>query len=299
MWLIGLPAWGDRYLDALLRYTIPSILACDRPQTPLRIIVHTDQPEPVSQALRGIDHVIRPVLYVDGKISYSSMSAAHQEVMGMAAPGDFVTLMCADVIFSKECFVAAERRFAEGYKAVACTGTRTVGPLFGNPPPLGMSAAELLHWAVVHFHPIMTQCTWPHGRTQVPSQLYFETDDGVVARVFTPCLFAVVNDRNLHFTGTIDRDLLECFERSEIHVVTTRDELAVVEVSPMHKSFGFTKDPMTPQTIARWSHEVGLRPLNYWFFDHCIEMTGTSDGRDRVFADEVLREVACRHSPNM
>jgi hypothetical protein len=291
MWLVGLPAWGERYIETLTSLTIPSLLACEKPDMPIHVIAHTDQPDIVHTALEGISHEVKPVLYVDGKISYSSMSAAHEDVMHTSRPGDYVTMMCADVIFSKECFVAAEKRFKEGYRAVACTGMRTIGPLFGNPPPIGVSSSELLQWATVHRHPIITQCFWPFGQSPTPSQLYFDSDDGVVARVFTPCLFAVMNDRNLHFTGTIDRDLLECFSHSEIHLVTSKDEMAVVEVSPLHKSFGFTKHPMTAKSIGEWVKYVKLNPLHLWFFGQRIEVTGKGDGHDIKIAEDILREA--------
>lgn len=294
-WLIALPAWGDRYIDLLCKLTIPSLAACDRPQTPLCVVVHTDQPEPVKQALAasGItDYLVLPLPRdKDGGYSYICMSHAHSEVIGMAAPGDYLTLMCADVMFSRECFVSAEARFKQGFKAVTCIGTRTVGPLFGNPPPLGYSARDLLDWSMRHRHPIIVQCFWPYGKTTIPSQMYFEDDSGVVARVFTPCLFGVVNDGHLTFKGTIDFDLLKCFDKSEIHVVTGRDELAVVEVSPMSKNFGYQPDSMTASSVAKWTKHVALDDLHFWFFKHRMEVTGLGGEYDQTAHDQIVAEA--------
>lgn len=287
MWWISLPAWGERYVDSLVNYTIPSILAADKPQMPIRIVVHTDEPKRVRQKFPQVE--VRSVPLDDfGKVSYTSMSVAHREVLDAAPEGDIVTLMCADVIFSREAFVAAEKRLRAGSKVVVCTGTRTVGPLFGNPPPLGIAAADLLEWAVLHRHPIMQQTFIPGGQSPVPSQLYFNTPNGVVARLFTPCLFALIKGPNLTFTGTIDRDLIECFELKDIHVVTKRNELAVVEISPIEKSFGFTAEPLSPEFCAVWARDVNLRKMNFWMLSHCIEITGSGDGSDALFVDAIL-----------
>src|SRR5215831_1567401 len=288
MWLISLPAWGTHHVDTLLKFTIPSLKVCDPPDVDMRVIVHTDQADKVTEALPGVE-----TLPVPGNGSYLSMSAAHREVIALAQSGDYVTLMCADVIFSRECFAATERRFKEGFKAVACIGTRTIGPLFGNPPPIGYSAGELLDWSMRHRHPIITQCFWPQGRTSIPSQIYFEDEKGggIAARVFTPCLFAVVADRNLAFTGTIDRDLLECFRRDEIHMVTGRDELAVVEVSPYLKSFGHAGCTMSPAYIAKWARESNMHDLNYWFFSHRMEITGDAGKNDEAPFYDIMMEA--------
>jgi hypothetical protein len=286
MWLISLPAWGERYVDSLLKYTLPSILACDRPKMPLHVIVHTDEVERVRKAFPTID--VRDVLPdPHGKISYMSMSVCHRDVLESARDGDYVTLMCADVVFSRDALVAAERRLRAGAKVVVCTGTRTIGPLFGNPPPFPWPAARLLEWAWLHRHPIIQQSSIPGGQSPVPSQLYFDTKNGVVARLFTPCLFALVKDRDLTFTGTIDRDLIECFDNSEIYVVTRRDELAVVEISPIEKSFGFLSEPLSPEFVATWARDVNLRQMNYWMLGHPIEITGPGDGSDAEFVAEV------------
>ena len=293
MWMISLPAWGDHYVEMLLRYTLPSLHACQPPKEKMFIVVHTDQPDRVQPALEGFAHDIRPVpLCEDGRRSYLSMSRAHAEVIALAPVGSIVTLMCADVIFSTECFTAAEQRFAEGKKAVCCAGSRTVGPLFGNAPPIGVKARDLLAWSMIHRHPIIVQCFWPYGHSPIPSQIYFEDKEGITARVFTPCLFAMVKDRELAFTGTIDRDLLEVFDRSEIHVVTSRDEMAVVEISPIYKTFGVTDERMTPASVASWAKGYPLSDLNYWFFSHRLEITGPGGDIDQRAHDAIMQEVA-------
>ncbi len=294
-WLISLPAWGNRYIDLLCNLTIPSLAACDRPETPMLVVVHTNEPDRVRPALEasGLDYEIRELPRdKDGVYTYVCMSHAHSEVIAMSKPGDYLTLMCADVMFSRESFIAAEARFQQGYKAVTCIGTRTVGPLFNNPPPLGYPARDLLDWSMRHRHPIIVQSFWGYGKTTIPSQIYFEDDSGVVARVFTPCLFGVVSDGNLTFKGTIDFDLLKCFDRSEIYVVTGRDELAVVEVSPFAKNFGYQPDHMTAYSVARWTKHVALDDLHYWFFNHRMEITGPGGTYDQIAHDSIVQEYA-------
>jgi hypothetical protein len=99
---------------------------------------------------------------------------------------------------------------------------------------------------------------------------------------------AVINDRPLNFKHeTIDNDLLECFFREEVHVVT-RGELALCEVSVPDKRVSLGK-VLDDGYIAYWA-SLKASALHRWLFSHRIALTG--DGADsQHHADRILSRI--------
>jgi hypothetical protein len=252
-WIVSLPVWGKDYVKRFVEHCYPSLsVALGAVHGNLRIILHTDAPE-LARLFRHYEVDVRPV---DGS-AHSAMSRAHRDAIAYAESGAAIAFLSADVICSRECFAAAERRFDQGYRAVLCSGTRTVGPLFGNKPPLGMAARELLEWSMAHAHPIVQQCFYPHGKNAIPSTLYFTDGTNIIMRAFHLHPFAVVKDRPLSFTQTIDSNLADCFTLAQTHVVTDADELALAEITPIGKRQALLPYAMNHQYIAWWLKKYG------------------------------------------
>lgn len=286
-WLIALPVWGERYRKTFAEQCLPSWREALKPLAGrVRFMMHTDDPSFASLLSDFPVDVLDPDVK-DASNRHEAFARAHRAALFDARPGEIVALQNADHVLSADCFTAAEKRIDRGFKMVMCAGTRTVGPLFGNPTPTGMKAADLLHWAMVHLHPIVQQCVYPHGKTAIPSTLYFSDGRNTILRAWHLHPFAVVKDRTLDFNGTIDRDLCDAFEPHEIHVVTTQDELAMAEISPLTVRFPLVGDGMTQHNLADWAERF-TTPMHAYFFGHRIVIEGTADTDCDAPADALL-----------
>ena len=285
-WLIALPCWGAQYRKRFAEFCWPSWQAALAPiKDRCRIMLHTDDPS-FCALFDGIEMILRPPPGNDRKNQHGAFSKAHREALAFAKMGEIVAIQNADHILSIDAFAAAERRLAAGRKLIMCAGTRTVGPLFGNPPPV-LPSAQLLEWALHHAHTITQQSTYPHGKSGVSSTLYFSDGDNTILRGFHLHPFAALKDRDLTFAGTVDRDLPDNFTTDEIHVVTDKNELAQAEISPLTRHFALRPDAMTEDYLYWWGTNHAS-PMHWHFFAHRIVLKGSYATCCDLMADRLL-----------
>lgn len=283
-WLIALPAWGDRCVNLLLRYTLPAlIVAVKEMARPTDLLIWTDQVGRVKEALLtpelniGAQCTILPVPGTD--LGFESMSSCHRRALTEAGPQDRVVLLTADMVVSREILSTAARLCAHGTKAVCCAAPRT---LETANPPIGATGRELLNWAWENRHPMTRECTWPSGRSYDVSRMYFEEGEEVAARVMLPHPLVVVpQGRTMEFRPTIDVNLAANFSSSVTHLITTPEEGAVVELSPADKEFLMT-DSMATRMQTRGPSAPSLiachNPRHRMFYSKKIILRG--DGGD-------------------
>lgn len=90
--------------------------------------------------------------------------------------------------------------------------------------------------------------------------------------------FAVVNRSGLNFIGVnVDETLAEEFSTDEIHVVVSKDELALAELSPPDRLFVLYDSPIDEKRVFKWGVEHSNR-RHHWFFSHRIVIQGTDKG---------------------
>lgn len=284
-WLIGVPVWGEQYVRNFIDISLPFHRAALKgfPHE-VHYVVHTDNPGAVWPNLPE-DSDVLPV--PDGA-GYQRFGACHAAVLDMAQPGDRVSLMCADMIISRECFFAAEARFEQGYKAVCWLGHRTAATVYPTP---GISAAGLNRWAMENTHQIIDELFYGTGRSKTPSIIYFRKGGSVVMRPFGLGPFAVIKDRDLHFVGTMDNDLAARYKHEEIHVVTDCNEMACAEISEPDKNFGVWDRVLNADHIAAWASQC-TNEINRWFFTHSCRIVGEEDCGDEAIANEVLLKIS-------
>jgi len=270
-WLIAVPVWGNWYVDRFIGAALPSHLAALKNiNSRVRYLIHTDQPERIAAAMAHLEIECRPVPKAVNP--YLRFGAAHREALEDAKSGECVGLLNADIVLSREVFMACEARFASGKRAVICAATRTLSE--GN-PPADAPASELLDWTMRHAHPSIKECFWGSGRTMVPWAVYYRNGDDITLRGFHLHPVAVFKDRPLSFSNTIDDDLLLGFDRNDVHVVTDRHELALAEISPRGRTFG-TGNLISADSIAKWAARRANK-MHWWLASHRIIIAG--DGR--------------------
>lgn len=285
-WLLALPCWGDTYVDRFIKSTLPgievSLLFAGSPD--VEFVVQTDQSERLAEALGGYPTTFYPAPRKGDK--YQQFGDAHRQAAEVAKPGQWVMFLTADVMLSREVFLACERRFTEGKKAIACCSTRTYS---NHAPSAGMTAPKLLDWTMVHKHETIEAAFWG-GNGRPPSTMYFQNGDDITLRCFHMHPLAVVKDRDLAFTGTLDQDLLDRFSTSEIHVVTDRYELALAEMSPKHIRWHPAAKPLDAEDIADWARRA-TTPMNRWLSQHRIVIQGEGRTGDRPIWNKVLHLI--------
>ncbi len=283
-WLIGIPVWGEKYVRNFVDICLPfHRAALNGFPHEVHYVVHTDEPGAIWPNLpEGSD-----VLPVPDGSGYQRFGACHAEVLAMAQPGDRVSLMCADMIISRECFFAAEKRFEQGYKAVCWLGHRTAATTYPTP---GISAAGLNRWAMENTHQIIDELFFGTGRSKTPSIIYFRKGGSIVMRPFGLGPFAVVKDRDLHFVGTMDNDLAARYKHDEIHVVQDCNEMSCAEISDPDKNFGTWDRPLNEDHIAAWASQC-TNDINRWFFTHSCRIVGDEYCGDAEVAQSILDRI--------
>lgn len=267
-WLVSVPVWGERYVEVFCATALPALeIAMLRLGGDARLVVHTDQPKRIRDGATQIPVEVRPV--PAGGRGFDCLSQAHREVLNMACMDDRVALLTADLVVSADALVECEYQFNEvGAFLIACAGIRAIEE---GPVPIGASGHRLMKWAWKHRHPITTESTWPKGRANDLSRIYFEEGDSVVARLCLPHPIAVrIDGRPLRFSPTVDANLINNFHPAEIHMVRDSNRLALVELSPRDKDFQMGELTMEakflqnliifPDGIQRWAvrHKIVL-----------------------------------------
>jgi hypothetical protein len=293
--VIVVPAWGSyvkTFLGPVIRTHLAAIEVMLRALAntiEVRYVVVTDQQAPVARALEGFDLTLVPIKSeVPRNRIFNMLCEGHARGIDVARQGDRVVFLNADIMISREAFLAVEKRFRKGKKAVVCGGTRTVlGPLTSAPGPL--PARALAKWAIEHPHMITRNFFWGSGTTTHPSIIYFRKGQNVVLRGFHIHPLALVKDRPLTFVGSVDLNLLDAYGYNEIHVVTDVDELSIAEISVKGKGHYQSERVLDVSQIVSWAMR-GASPMHWWNFRHRIMIAGDGvEAGDSEAADEVLR----------
>lgn len=295
--IITVPAWGDAYSKLFLGPVLRSHRAAlDRLRQEfhntiqVRYVVQTDRPREVARLLGDLDLTLVPTPPNLPANPFPLMCETHTRGLDEAKDGDRVVLLNADIMVSVEAFAAIERRFRQGKKAIVCAGTRTLlGPLTWAPGPL--TARRLTAWTLRHIHPISRSCYWGSGTTSSPWTVYFHENGSTVLRGFHLHPLAVVKDRPLTFTGSVDLNLVDNYKFDEIHLVTDADELAIGEISGAWKTHPCTEWPFDIGQIVSWAIRGAGGPMHWWNFRHRVTLRGDSSAVtiDHAVADEVMR----------
>lgn len=284
-WLVIIPTWGQRHVDAFRKVVFPAIAAATAGmQSEFRFIIHNSHDrDKIAEVTKGFSVEFMRVPEVEN--FHHCLSTCHREAMAKATRGEYIAFINADMVPSVEIFRATEARLAAGKKLVVTMGTRTLAGT--ELPPVGAKSADLLRWAWAHPHPWTVDCTWGSGRAQIPSVLYFQREGQVVMHGFHLHPFALVNDRPLRFGVTIDADLLEAYTHEETHIVTDADELSFAEISPRERDLGRGATPVNIQSMIRWAHST--THTHRWLFTHPIAIIGDgSDVGDREVCSSIL-----------
>ena len=284
-WVISVPVWGDRCVNAFLQVGLPAIKSALGERRP-KFVVHTDQPTLMATALASYPHEIKPV--PAGRGVHQSAGAGNREALALAPIGSCVAFINADMVPSVEVFAAAEQRFEQGKKVIMMAASRTIGAV----PPIGAASRELLHWTMEHRHPAIIECFFGTGRSTIPWAIYFKRGDDIVLHGFHLHPFAVVKrDAKTTFHGvSIDSDLMDAFQREEVHLVTDADEASFAEMSPPERVFGLMSEPFKVEHVASWA-SVRTTPLQRWLFTLPITIVGSGNARQLPICEDISRRL--------
>ena len=281
-WIIGLPVWGDRYVDLARNVSLPCITAAlNRSKLPAHLVIHTDLPPEAFGTHTRFSLEFRPIKHR----GWHQYSLAHFDVCRLAMPGDFVSLLPADAAISREFFTFCETRLAAGMTLVAAEGSRTYAEEY---PPIGVSGQELTDWSIEHLHQCMRDCFWGTGRTLIHSTIYFADGDNLVKHCFHvgPMGF-VVDGRQYKLGGdSSDGSFMDSFRSEEVHVAQP-SELAIIECSPEEKSFGIRPEPFTHQHVVEWA-KGNATPNHCATFRQPIVLQGVDTGKSRYPVSRIL-----------
>lgn len=298
-WVISIPAWGAERRATAVDGPLQSVFAAlrqARVERPL-IIVNTDALGPFAECVLTMqrDHVpdaevrfysISPATK-PGMPSYLRFGDCHQQAIDLAAPGDRVALLCADMSVSIEAFAAAETIFGRGKRLILAAASSTVGRA-----PI-TSARELLTWSLDNLTPMCRDLFWHEGKGSFPWCVYFRHEHGVDFRGFHLHPFAVVKHEGLTFRGaTSDLYLSEEFPTEQVHIVTSPDELALVERSgaDRRRPLGFK---VRAWTVVGWAVAMGenTSPRHVWHFSHQITLQGRSDPANAAIGNTIVQRI--------
>jgi hypothetical protein len=284
-WIISIPAWGGNYVAEMLRLALPSAAYAGRRMGwPIHFICHTNCPDVLSG--RVPEGWTCDVRTVGDKPTYVTLQESHADAVASAEPGDRVLLLNADLVVSGNMLEACHAHFDAGKLAVVLTGIRTVKG--DETPPIGAPPRDLLAWAWAHRHRIISDLEWTSGRSMLPTNLFFEHDGAVCARGFHLHPVAIVKREDTSFRSTIDGDLLDCFPRDKIHVVTSPDDCSMLEVSPASRRFPVGATGLTPLGVVK-SMKTRASDTHCWLFTHRLGVVGDYEGTDdEVVANEIL-----------
>lgn len=271
-WLVNIPVWGEPYLTIFETYTSPALKASISDfGGDVRLLFHTDDEARVRRIWKGYDVEIRPKPNMP---SYEGLIYSHGDAIKSAEIGQRVCLLNADIVISKNLLKACDNHINNGKMAVVTSGIRTaLIPPFS--PPIGEEPRELLKWAWEHRHQIIKDLEWGTGRSTMPTNLFFTNEGDVVLRGFHLHPVAIVKHKVMNLTQTIDGELLNHYSRDTIHVVTSPDDLSMLEITQPLRRFQ-PGQILEPNTIAiRMKNRAN--ELHRWLFTHRIVVVGTGE----------------------
>ena len=250
---IAVPAWGVFYINLAVQYTIPAIKAALGPRRGVTFIIHTDRPLDFAEVTDGynVHFFLVPPPKAALVVDWNRFHTAHMEALDYTPKGAVAVLLNSDIVVSRETFDVVDLILTPMVKKVVVSvGVRTL--ITDEPPPIGATAEALAKWVWGHRHPITDACTWPAGRTDHPTTLYFDDGQGNVAVHgfhLTP-MFIVKDEKCMAFNNTIDDDLLANYGESEIHYLNDREAM-FCELSSAFKVAGIGP-PLSVADVVKW-----------------------------------------------
>jgi hypothetical protein len=286
--LISVPVWGERCVDVFCAAGLPAlqraVAALEATHgVDARLVVHTDQPDKVRGAT-SLKVECRPVPV--GLRDFDSMSQGHREVMAMGLRWDVVVPLTADTVISEQGLSYCARVLEDlQLRAVLVAVPRTLQQ--GRVPDTA-DAAGLMAWSWANRHPAVAEATWPEGRSRDLSRTFFEAEGTVVTRQALPHPLAIrVDGRPLRFTPTVDANLIQCFDPTEMHMTPNCRELALIEMSPPDKPFDVVEGTMARRLAS--GALVIPDPVQRWCLNHKVTLVGTPrDCADDAFVGQIL-----------
>lgn len=275
--IASVPVWGPRYVRMFRHVMLPAFITSLRyHHLPVHLVLHTDatsvahlMTDADQQAFASVE--LRPV---PRKPTYVALQEGHADAVRQAAVGDIVILLNADIVVSENFVTRCVHEILLGAEAIVLLGIRTMFNPKDLPPP-GMGSRDLLVWAWQHRHTIIKDLEWPHGKSLLPTNLFWEADNDVVARGFHLHPAAILKNADTAFKSTIDGDLLDCYSPDVIYVVTHPDDMSMLEVSPPDKRFPVRQaGALDPQRVAS-SMRTRASAMHCWLFTHRIVVCGT------------------------
>ena len=294
-WLINVPVWGERYRRNFVELGLPSIEAALRVAgaTDYRFLLQTDAVREMACALSGpVGMKIHCRDVPPGKNAPEQLGNAVRIGLAHAKPGEAVMFFNADMVISRETFAACERRFDEGKKFVTCHSVRAVD----NSPPLGAASRVLLDWGWSNRHRWVDDCVFGRGRVAGPAIVVFDNGEDVVAHCFSLQCLAVHKTREIDFTGPTADELVDCFTRDEVHVVTDADELACVEPCPPDMAYDLRGKALDAKFILDFA-EVYASNMMAWQFRHQVVIRGRHDAYADAIANRIVDGIDSSKHP--
>jgi len=258
--------WGPAYTELYLRVVLPNQL------TPGNLLAIADRGKPVYRVYTGsadaevirasavwkalealmeteiceVDNILEGHLKPD---KYGTMTACHRLGI-LASLRDTESVLIfppADVLFSEGTFARLYELAQAGKRVVMLAGVRllkeTVVPAYleryarSDQIGIPIGSRELVALALEHLHPISKAMLWDSPSfITFPSAFYWLVgNEGIIERAFhlhPVMVHPLVRDALP--VNTIDGDYLtrSCPNFSDVHVVTTSDEMVVYELSP-------------------------------------------------------------------
>lgn len=214
---------------------------------------------------------------------------ATRTILNEAEIGECVTVLTADEIVSLDRFTTAEKYFKQGKNCIITAGGGRSSPRYSE-PPIGATTNELRRWAWDNRHPWIKECTWGSGCTRLPTLLFFERDGTVVVRGFHQHFLSGFRKlRPMAFTGGTpdygtDGLLQSSYEKEEIAVVTSPDELGFAEITPEEVRWG-TFAPLSVEYVRMFAKKYS--EWEWWVFSHRFFLMGNGDPGDREICDQI------------
>ncbi len=284
-WLISVPVWGHSYFLIFKNYTAPAIKAALKgfeEGHQVRFIFHTDMIDEMRHLWYGYNVEIRNV---GKKPTYVTLQESHGDAVSSARIDERICLLNSDIVISRNMFYKCEEHILAGKQAIVTSGIRTAYSKELE-YPIGEEPRKLLEWAWEHRHQIIRDLEWGSGQSMIPTNLFFTSVGNVVLRGFHLHPIVVLKKVPISFISTIDGDLLEHFPRDSIHVVTSPDDVSMLEISEPTRRFPIGRD-LTPAAVAI-SMKSRASILHQWLFNHRIVIKGDGTGCDDV---SVVKEI--------
>ena len=247
--------WGAEYRHLFLDVCLPNLLASRNLEalpsgSRYRIFTSREDAEALAgsaivrevEARLPVD--VAPVLELSAasRSKFTKESICHRLAIADAREsGDGLIFLCPDHFVSEGAFASVVRRHAAGMRAVVCPGIRVdrdafldaLGVRTGTRP---VGPREVVAAGVNHLHPsAQVQCADSAASARRPIGVFWKVPgEGLLVRCFRlhPLMVDPVR-RDTPLEDTIDGHYVRrsCPIRSQVHVVTDSDELALFEMS--------------------------------------------------------------------